>query len=115
MAGAHFTGTLAAKNCTSDKVDITHPSGCQTVEGIFKDGGEVGGEAPVVCTQVIAGDSIAPGQTRRWTITLDSKAEPNAQADRPDLPPGAYDAVAGISTTHGVWYAKPVTVTIEGS
>jgi hypothetical protein len=60
----------------------------------------------------VLADSLAPGEVRRWTFTLDTLTNTE---ERSPLPPGSYDAAAGLDVVEkGVWYAPQLAFIIEG-
>jgi hypothetical protein len=111
--GQTVDGVLIAENRSRDRVDITHPYlRCPIVYGLARGGEFVGGRPIYYCATALEGDSLAPGEVRRWTFTLDTLTNTE---ERSPLPPGSYDAAAGLDVVEkGVWYAPQLTFIIEG-
>jgi hypothetical protein len=128
-SGETVSGTLRAENTSDADIDITHPWRCEIDFGIWKhdsfyedtqpeyEGGW--DRASVDCGTQPVTDTIGPHQVRTWPFTLDTLSGfPDSHAapePRRPLPPGTYDATAGLwlQARGGVWYALPVPLTIK--
>jgi hypothetical protein len=111
--GATIAATLHAQNCTSSSIDLTHPTTCPVGgAGLYQDNAYAGGQPPSFCGQTVTPDSIAAGATHTWNLTIDTMGEPNSSGQRQPVDAGMYQAAAGISVRAGVWFARPVTVTV---
>lgn len=79
------------------------------------DGTFVGGHEPYGCPAVPIPDRLRPLETRTWTPL---PLETFYYYKRPDgyrapLPAGTYQAVAGILTRGGIWFAPALTFVIQ--
>jgi hypothetical protein len=111
--GASIAATLHAQNCRSSAIDITHPTTCPLAGvGLYLGDAYAGGQSPAFCGQTVTPDSIEPGATRSWSITIDTFGEPNSEGQRQPVDAGPYRAAAGISVRSGIWFATPVPVTV---
>lgn len=126
--GATIKGSLTAVNNSSDTVDITHPSGCETEYGLYFDG-KLRTER-WFCTSETVDDELAPGETRVWHFDLIARGDltrydEGGQHDYAPIPPGRYDLFAGITAYQqlnrppgelqvrgGAWFGPPLTVEV---
>ncbi|MBI2168486.1 MAG: hypothetical protein HYU28_03145 [Actinobacteria bacterium] len=100
-AGSDVRGVLTAENPTDQDVDLTHPSLCETEQGLYQ-GGQAVTEA-MVCASALKPDHIGPHETRTWSIRIVTEG----------VAPGTYEARAGINLRREPdAYAPGVPVTL---
>jgi hypothetical protein len=116
--GAKWQGWLEVRNTGDEPIDLGDAD-CWGLWGLYQDGAWVGGQAGTTC-----GDTKHPGRTLKpassWRVPFqfDTVAGDERGKGQTSLPPGEYQAAAGVRVStrahpwSGVWYAPSVRVTV---
>lgn len=109
--GDTAAGTVTITNKSSDRIDISHPSGCAIWYGLYRDGSFVGG-GPEYCDATAVADALEPGASKSWSFAIDTNF--GADLEGANLEPGSYVAAAGVNTGpftgrnfNRIWFAPP--------
>lgn len=113
-AGEVAKGVLTVENVSDQPVEIS-TGGCKSGYALYQKGTYAEGIAKpyMICSTNHKEYTISPGEVKSYPVGYEAFTDESPYREgRDPLPPGPYDAVAGIYTQYGFWYAPPVRLTI---
>jgi hypothetical protein len=111
-SGQTLSGQLVIEN--RGDADFQYDKGCDPFNGLYRDGRHVGGQAAWTCGDGVT-ETVASGKSVTLDFIFDTASDPNhSDGTRAPLPPGVYQAAAGLHRGAGaLWFGPYVNITID--